>query len=359
MMKFGIFDHLEQQHGVSLADTYEGRLKLVEQADRGGFYCWLTAEHHHSPLCMAPNQMVFFAAAAARTTRIKLGSLVSVLPLHHPVRLLEELCMMDHLSKGRLQVGVGKGPTGAEFAMWGGDPEQRQEMFDESMQILLQGMQNEFLNFEGRHFSFANLWMALRPYQTPHPPFWYGENAVAAGKLRTNLVCHGSNADVAIKLKIYQAALAQSHPSWRDGVCHNDSPIFGATRRIYLADTMKDAVDRARESYEVYLSNFRKPLPDDIVEGVMRKPRGAPPPKFGPTAISFEQGIAGESVIVGTASAVRDHLRDYMETTSANYYGVAFQWGDLTHAEASRSMELFAREVMPMAGELSAVRNVA
>src|SRR5215831_13428251 len=79
-MKFGIFGHLEMRRGVPLAELYEERLKLVEQADRAGIYCWLTAEHHHSPLCMAPNQMVFLAAAAARTSRIKLGSLVSVLP---------------------------------------------------------------------------------------------------------------------------------------------------------------------------------------------------------------------------------------------------------------------------------------
>ena len=229
VMKFGIFDHLEQRRGVPLAELYEERLKLVEQADRAGIYCWLTAEHHHSPLCMAPNQMVFFAAAAARTSTIKLGSLVSVLPLHHPVRLLEELCMMDHISKGRLQIGVGKGPTGSEFAMWGGDPEARQEVFDEAMIILLQGMQNEFLDFEGKHFSFSNLWMAVRPYQTPHPPFWYGENAATAGKLRANVVFHGSNKSLVEKIKTYrsracrgEAGLAQRHlpqrraDLWRD-----------------------------------------------------------------------------------------------------------------------------------------------
>jgi alkanesulfonate monooxygenase SsuD/methylene tetrahydromethanopterin reductase-like flavin-dependent oxidoreductase (luciferase family) len=180
--------------------------------------------------------------------------------------------------------------------MWGGNAELRQEMLDEAMIVLLQGMQNEFLSFSGKHFNFSNLWMALKPVQTPHPPFWYGENAVNAGKLRANLVCHGSNADVAVKLGTYLAALQKAKPSWQNGVCHNDAPIYGATLRVYLAENEKEAVDRARESYEVYMSNFRKPQPDDIVADGGRKPRGAPPPKFGPTAISFEQGIAGESV---------------------------------------------------------------
>jgi alkanesulfonate monooxygenase SsuD/methylene tetrahydromethanopterin reductase-like flavin-dependent oxidoreductase (luciferase family) len=355
VMKFGIFDHLEQRRGVALADLYEERLKLIEQAERAGIDCWLTAEHHHSPLCMAPNQMVFFAAAAARTSTIKLGSLVSVLPLHHPVRLLEELCMMDHLSKGRLQIGVGKGPTGSEFAMWGGDPDARQAVFDEAMIILLQGMQSEFLDFKGKHFSFSNLWMAVRPYQTPHPPFWYGENAATAGKLRANVVFHGSNKGLNEKIRIYKAALAASKPDWRSGICHNDAPIYGATRRVYLAPTLEEARERARTGYAVYLGNFRKPATDDYVEGDIRTPR-VPPPKFGPTAISFEQGLAGESLIAGTPSMLRDHLRDYMRTTDANYYGLSFQWGDLNHQEASRSMQLFADEVMPLAREMESRR---
>ena len=357
-MKFGTFDHLEMRRGVALADLYEERLKLVEQADRAGIYCWLTAEHHHSPLCMAPNQMVFFAAAAARTSRIKLGSLVSVLPLHHPVRLLEELCMMDHISKGRLQIGVGKGPTGSEFAMWGGDPDARQSVFDEAMVILLQGMQNEFLDFKGRHFSYSNLWMALRPYQTPHPPFWYGENAATAGRLRANAVFHGSNKSLVDKIKTYKAAFAASTPDWRTGICHNDAPLYGTTRRVYLAPTLDEARERARASYEVYLTNFRKPATDDLVEGHVRIPR-VPPPKFGPTAISFDQGIAGESVVAGPPSMLRDHLRDYMRTTEGNYYGLSFQWGDLTHEEASRSMQLFADEVMPLADEMGARQRVS
>lgn len=358
-MKFGIFDHLEMRRDVSQAETFADRLKLIEQADQAGFHCWLTAEHHHSPLCMAPNQMVFLASAAARTTRIGLGSLVSVLPLHHPIRLLEEICMLDQLTQGRAQVGVGKGPTGAEFAMWGGNADLRQEMFDEAMIILLQGMQNDFLTFEGKHFSFKSLWMALRPVQKPNPPFWYGENGVNAGKLRANLVCSGSNTDVAAKLATYLNVLKDAKPSWQNGVCHNETPLYGSTRRVYLVENEQEAVERARDSYEVYLTNFRKPQPDDVVTDGLRKPRGTPPPKLGPTAISFEQGIAGQTVLVGTPAMARDHLRDYMIKTPANYYGLSFQWGNLTHAEASRSMELFAKEVMPLAEELSRISNVA
>ena len=263
--------------------------------------------------------------------------------------------MMDHISKGRLQIGVGKGPTGSEFAMWGGDADARQPVFDEAMVILLQGMQNEFLDFKGKHFAFSNLWMALRPYQTPHPPFWYGENAATAG-LRGPGVPRLDR--VVANIATYKAAFAASKPDWRTGICHNDAPLYGTTRRVYLAPTLDEARARARASYEVYLTNFRKPATDDLVEGNVRIPR-VPPPKFGPTAISFDQGIAGESVVAGPPSMLRDHLRDYMRTTEGNYYGLSFQWGDLTHEEASRSMQLFADEVMPLADELQSPRRAS
>jgi alkanesulfonate monooxygenase SsuD/methylene tetrahydromethanopterin reductase-like flavin-dependent oxidoreductase (luciferase family) len=87
-MKFGIFDHLERRHDCDLTKQYEERLQLMAQADEAGVYGHPIAEHHHSPLCLAPNQSVFLAAAAQRTTTLKIGTLVYVLPLYNPIRLL-------------------------------------------------------------------------------------------------------------------------------------------------------------------------------------------------------------------------------------------------------------------------------
>ena len=87
-MKFGIFDHLERRHDCDLTKQYEERLQLMAQADEAGVYGYHIAEHHHSPLCLAPNQSVFLAAAAQRSTTLKIGTLVYVLPLYNPIRLL-------------------------------------------------------------------------------------------------------------------------------------------------------------------------------------------------------------------------------------------------------------------------------
>ena len=99
-LEFGIFDHLDR-NDLPLRDYYEQRLKMTEAFDRCGFYSYHVAEHHFTPLGMAPSPSVFLSAIAQRTKRLRFGTFVYALPLHHPLRVLEEICMLDHLSGGR------------------------------------------------------------------------------------------------------------------------------------------------------------------------------------------------------------------------------------------------------------------
>src|SRR5437773_10523426 len=94
-VEFGLFDWIDRGEG-SLADMYDRRLRMLEYADRAGYFCYHVAEHHGTPLGMAPSPSVFLAAAAQRTRRIRLGPMVYVLPLYNPMRLAEEICMLDH-----------------------------------------------------------------------------------------------------------------------------------------------------------------------------------------------------------------------------------------------------------------------
>ena len=107
-MKFGIFDYIDARDE-PLEKTFDDRLALLQAAEAAGFYGYHLTEHHATPLSMTPSPSVFLAAAARETRRIRLGTLLYLLPLYHPLRLLEELCMLDHLSGGRLDIGVGRG----------------------------------------------------------------------------------------------------------------------------------------------------------------------------------------------------------------------------------------------------------
>src|ERR1700744_3371086 len=150
-MQFGVFD--QNDHGpYPLAEQYENRLKLIEFYDQAGFRTYHMSEHHSTPLNLTPSPSVFLAAVAQRTRRIRLGALVYVLPAHHPLRLAEEICMLDHLSHGRLEVGNGPGAPPHEIAYFGIDPEQAGAMYVEAYTVIKQALTQPSVNFAGKYY---------------------------------------------------------------------------------------------------------------------------------------------------------------------------------------------------------------
>jgi alkanesulfonate monooxygenase SsuD/methylene tetrahydromethanopterin reductase-like flavin-dependent oxidoreductase (luciferase family) len=137
-MRFGLFDHMDRS-GETTSEQYETRLQVLEACDRAGFYSYHLAEHHGTPLGLAPSPSVFLAAAAQRTKTLRLGALVFTLSLYHPLRILDEICMLDHLSNGRLDVGIGRGISPIELGFFRVDPEDSPAIFQEVTEILLKG----------------------------------------------------------------------------------------------------------------------------------------------------------------------------------------------------------------------------
>ena len=172
-LAFGVFDHLDAS-GAPLRDFYEDRLKLVELYDRLGFYCYHVAEHHSTPLGMAPSPSVFLSAVAQRTKRLNFGPLVYTLPLYHPIRLIEEICMLDQMSGGRFQFGTGKGISPIETRYYGVDPDNSREDDDRGVRGADARAAEPDARFRGRVLQFKNVPMEVEPLQKPHPPLWYG-----------------------------------------------------------------------------------------------------------------------------------------------------------------------------------------
>ena len=155
-IEFGVFDHIEPVDGMPLNEVYRLRMEQLEAFDNNGFYAYHPAEHHTPAVhSLAPYQNVFLAAASQRTSRSKLAPRVYVLPLHHPIRLIEEISMLDHLSGGRMEIGVGRGGV-MEAYFWGqeADSETNFERYQESLNILREGLNTNSLNYEGRFHSF-------------------------------------------------------------------------------------------------------------------------------------------------------------------------------------------------------------
>jgi alkanesulfonate monooxygenase SsuD/methylene tetrahydromethanopterin reductase-like flavin-dependent oxidoreductase (luciferase family) len=208
VLKFGIFDHLDTD-GSPLGSFLDNRLRLLELIEQASFQAYHLAEHHSTPLGMASSPSVFLAAAIQRTRRIRLGPLVYVLPLYHPLRLYEEICMLDQLSGGRLTVGVGRGGALIEHQRFGIDPAVAPAMYQEAFAVLMRAFESDVLNFEGRFYNYKDYVIQVKPVQQPHPPIWYGAPhadavawaapraipALARGRSATAITKNGRNLD--------------------------------------------------------------------------------------------------------------------------------------------------------------------
>src|SRR5262244_2521701 len=196
--------------GVPLGKQIEDRLTLIEAFDRHGFYAYHLAEHHGTPLGLAPSPGIFLAAVAQRTKRLRFGPLCYSLPLYHPIRLIEEICMLDQMSGGRFELGVGRGVSPIELAHAGVNFLDSAEMYEEALTVILAGLAGGPLTHRGRHYHYTNLPIELEPVQRPHPPLWQGVGSppAAAGAARrgANIVGTAPNATLKTLVDAYVTA---------------------------------------------------------------------------------------------------------------------------------------------------------
>jgi alkanesulfonate monooxygenase SsuD/methylene tetrahydromethanopterin reductase-like flavin-dependent oxidoreductase (luciferase family) len=331
-LEFGIFDHLDR-NDLPLRTYYEERLKVIEAFDRLGFYAYHVAEHHFTPLGMAPSPSVFLSAIAQRTTRLRFGTFVYALPVHHPLRVLEEICMLDHLSGGRLEIGFGRGSVPYEISYYGQNAEDRQQIYAERLELILKAFTVKTLTWNGRYDQFANVPMEMAPLQQPHPPIWYGahspDSAERAARKGLNMVTNDMPANA-------RAIIARYRQVWREVQGAATPPKMGVVRLVVVADTDADALASARRAYLrwrssfTYLSELNGTLPDSPLR-----------------AESFDALIGQGQAIAGSPETVRGFLTNQIADSEANYLVGQFCFGDLTLTEMLRSVELFATQVMP------------
>jgi alkanesulfonate monooxygenase SsuD/methylene tetrahydromethanopterin reductase-like flavin-dependent oxidoreductase (luciferase family) len=245
-LEFGIFDHVDD-NGVPLADLFETRLKLTEQYDRAGFRSYHIAEHHSTPLGFAPSPSVFLAAVAQRTKRLRFGPLLYVTPMYHPLRVAEEVVMLDHMSRGRLELGLGRGVSPIELAGYGIELEKTPEINREATEVILKALTNDLLDHDGKYYHFKNVRIAARPLQQPHPPLWFApiepSRAADAARLNGHMVTLVPDPGVKVLTEAYRAAWQAA------GNAGAAMPLMGMFRHVVVAETDAKALDIARPAY--------------------------------------------------------------------------------------------------------------
>jgi alkanesulfonate monooxygenase SsuD/methylene tetrahydromethanopterin reductase-like flavin-dependent oxidoreductase (luciferase family) len=331
-MKFGIFDYLDRRDE-PLSVTYDRRLELVRSAEDRGFTGYHVTEHHVTPLSPTPSPSVFLAACARETRRIRLGALLWLLPLYNPLRLVEELAMLDHLSHGRLDIGVGRGISPHEFAAMGVDFDEADARFEDAFAVLLKGLTQETIDHHGPFYDYDDVPVVFRPVQQPHPPLWYGlrstEGHDRPARHRMNAVTLGPTEKVARTVANYRAALR------RHGGAAEPEPLIGAMRAMFIADTDPEAERFARPAYRHWF--------DSLVWLWERRGDRIP------IAISadYDEAVRDGTLVVGGPDTVRRTLMEQLERIGFTYLVLQLAFGTLGHAHEMRSLDLFARHVMP------------
>ena len=331
-MKFGIFEHMDDS-GTPVGQHFENRLSLIEAYDRYGFYAYHLAEHHGTPLGLAPSPGLFLAAVAQRTRRLRFGPLVYSLPLYHPIRLIEEICMLDQMSGGRFEFGVGRGVSPIEVGFYGVNPADGPRQFPEALRVIKQGLTSDELTFSGEFYKFDKVPMVLKPVQRPYPPLWYGvltPNAAYWAALESAHIV------TLLPPGPARAIFERYRLEWKNFARSDDQlPLMGISRHIVLADTEAEAIRIAERAYRVWLKHM------ELLwnRNGMKLPLGLPP-DIGPL-------LQARSAFAGTVAGFRNFLKDQIEATGASYFVCDVAFGDLTPEESMRTTRLLAEEVMP------------
>lgn len=347
-MKIGLFDHVEYGER-PMAQLFDERLKFAEAADAAGFYCLQVAEHHATPLNMVPVPGVYLGAVARATKRMRLGPLVYLLPLYSPLRLVEEICMLDHLSHGRLDVGVGRGVSPYELKYHKVEHDQSREIFIDAFDCISAALTTDTLSYKGEHFTYENVPIALRPLQQPHPPFWYGSSneigSTWAGEHGLHFVTLGPAATAKANIAAFKAALqkrgapAQPKPEFSGGAA------IGVQRHIFVADTDAEAKRYGKPAMDLHLRHLnwlRVKHGQTGLTSRLNVPRGA----------DYEACVADGTVITGSPQTVRAEIERQAKDLGINYLLTYLFLGNMAAVDAMRSLELFSTEVMPHLAKL-------
>ncbi|MAF47551.1 MAG: LLM class flavin-dependent oxidoreductase [Rhodospirillales bacterium] len=344
-MKFGLWDHVDQSH-LPLAELFDKRLEYVAAADDAGFYCYHVAEHHVTPLNMVPAPSVYLGAVARVTKQIRMGPLVYLVPLYTPLRLIEEICMLDHLSHGRFDIGIGRGISPYELEHFPVNFETGREVMVEALEAIISGLSNDKLNHSGEYYSYNDTPMELRPLQQPHPPVWYGSTSDLgsewAGETGLNFVTLGSMEKAKRCVDVYQEAYAKRGAPLTASDDFPGGTAIGAVRHLVITDSVDEAVAIGKPAYDHWYASLTKLQRNNVAGPVIAKSM------YEDVGEAVENGL----VLVGPPDAIAENLENQIKELGINYLTLGFYFGTLPHEQAMRSLTLFADEVMPKLSHL-------
>jgi alkanesulfonate monooxygenase SsuD/methylene tetrahydromethanopterin reductase-like flavin-dependent oxidoreductase (luciferase family) len=345
-MRFGLFFLLQRDPAWSDEAVYESELAQMLAAEALGYDSVWIAEHHFADYGICPAPPVLAAAVAARTTTLRLGMGVSLLPLHHPVDLAEQLAVLDQVSGGRLDVGIGRGGTLLDYRTFGAERDDSRARMEEGITIMRGCWRGEPFSFAGRFHAVEDVHLRPHPRQRPHPPLFIAANSEESVRTAARL-----GLPTLSSFFVPAAELARRHALYRDEALAGGLSAETVTdlqrrswgMRVVVAGRDRDEVLTACEApfmgYQARLAGLRSAeqgggLPDSFDRSLVR---------LRPFTEYLDAGLA----LIGTVDNVVEGLSRYAEQTGYERILLLTALPGLDTDVALRSMELFAERVMP------------
>lgn len=299
-LRFGLFDIMQVLPEKSSQRAYAEHLADAVVADESGLDYYFVAERHFMPLYRSTAPSVWLAAVAARTKRIRLGAMAYTVPLHNPVQLAEEISMLDHLSGGRMEVGVGLGHRVEELMSLGVDPAYRQPLMLEGLVLMTRAWRGEPFSHPGQVYQYDNVYVEA-PLQRPHPPLWFaGNDPEAIGWAARNglSVAVGFQPDSRL---VVPANAYRSAETTGTAATAGAGPQLALMRHIYVAESDERAMDEMTKDIMQIGAHFAT-----IPHGI----NAAPPSKMtrDQARASIDQMIETDVMIAGSPETCAQRL---------------------------------------------------
>jgi alkanesulfonate monooxygenase SsuD/methylene tetrahydromethanopterin reductase-like flavin-dependent oxidoreductase (luciferase family) len=340
-MKFGLLFTFQLPPGCGIGwhEPYQDMLQCLPRAEALGYHSMYLATHHAKTDGLCPGPIPTLGAAAAVTKTMKIGTAVMLTALYAPLKLAEDLAVLDNISQGRLIVGVAPGYVAEEFAAHGIPREERVGRFEEGLDLMIEAWTKDEFEFNGKYYKVPRTVMTPKPYQRPYPELWYGVSAKSS--LRRAARRHAIQImsprygveELLAHYAPYEAAAAEI--GWT-------IPAKPIIRQVFVGPTMQAAEAIAAPAIEhLYREVYGKA--SAAGDRNLRNDDGSVITDH--TQVSFD--TFKQRYIVGTPEFAIEEIAKYRDGLGCTEMVCWMHMPGIRGADAMASVELFAREVMP------------
>jgi len=336
-MEFGVFLLMQSPSGRPAAEIYGRAIEIAQASEELGFSKLWVAEHHFLNYSYCSRPLVLLSHLAARTRRIRLGPAIVPLSMHHPLIVAEELAAIDVLSGGRLEIGIGKGYQRYQFARLGIDADEAPQRYAESLDILALALNRPEFSYDGRSFRIPPTSLYPRPLQQPIP-LWMVVNTTRRETV-ADAIARGANLFTGVLEPISRLADARAaYPDLFAGAAK--AVRVGTQRQVFVSESAPEAARAAEEARWHGRVSISLRLNRERVNGGLIE---AQPLPLEPSV----ETILDDYMVAGTPERCVNQLRRIQRGLGADYFNCSFGIGELPQEAVLRSMERFARDVMP------------